>query len=434
MAIDKAIDAGRLKYNELSKATRKEEQPEYTHEQEEEARKIWEKGRMLEFLVESCHAEHVGDDRNIRILLLSAAGINVKNSDGIHISVTGAAGTGKSHVAKTVCNHLPQSRVIYGGLSDKTLLYHPIQDGTIIIMDDEDMSDTLWGVMKQATTAWNKPAEYRTVIDRHDKILYTPARSSWWIIKAKANKTGDEQVLDRQISLWADESPQQHAAIIGKILQMAADPTPDQRSYGVARALWGCLPTATVAIPYTDNIGMSQKIDPRNLNLFINLIKAHAIIHAPIRETDENGYILSNRVDFEAIRDLMNPLFRGKGGSQQLKLSMDEDRVLKFLAKKPTGDIPYGDIISGTGLPQNRLTYALKGRSDKSHNSDGLLAICPAIEIITNVTEDDPNSTGRRASRKAVNWNKAEYDRWIATASSGFYWIDNPTSTTSFCT
>lgn len=204
--------------------------------------------------------------------------------------------------------------------------------------------------------------------------LKPPTRCSWWTIKA--DKQGDEQVLDRQISLWVDESPEQRKAIKQTIKRDAVNPKKATRSFGIYRVLWSYLPTIAVEIPYAENIGMSDQIDPRNFKLFLDLIRAHALMHAPIRETDEDGYILANRDDFGAARGLMNPLFRGEGGSQHLKLSMDEDRVLKFLATQNTGDITYGAIICGTGMPKGRLSAAMNGRSDKTHNA-GLLKNMP---------------------------------------------------------
>ena len=439
LTVGKAIDAGRNKYKGLcnwvittdrgktvakkagSQAEEAPPEPEYTEEEAAEARKIYEAGEMLEILLKSCHDDHVGDDTIIRAMLLSAAAINVTNSKGIHICITGEKGTGKSHAARTVCNHIPQSRVIYGGLSDMALYYHKFPAGSIIVMDDEDLSDNLRNVLKQATMDWDKSAEHRTVINHNEATMRAPLRTPWWTLKVE--KPGDDQVLDRQLVMWTDDGPEQRDAIIRATRELVINPETPQRSYGTYRALWGYLPATTVVIPYAANIGISPSINPRNINLFMDLIMAHALLHAPKRTRDKHEWIEASKADFKAAQDIMNPLLESKGGSQGLKLNPSEERVLNFLRGKPSGKILYGDILSGMQISDAYLSRALYGRNDGNHHSAGLTTLCPVIHVIP-VTDDEKG--GRRCGRKAVVWNKAAVEAWIAAGTSGFYWIDSP--------
>lgn len=400
----------------------KDEQPketEFTEKDLEEAEKIYNEGRMLEHLVKSCQEEHVGDDIIIKCMILSFADALVENSGGIHLSITGKAGSGKSHAAKTAVKHFPKNNVKYGGMSDKALLYNPIPERSVIVLDDEKMSETLQGVMKQATSSWDKPAQYMTVINQEGTTLTIPPRLTWWIVQA--DKQGDEQVLDRQLVLWADESEEQHKAIVAAMDREAQTGYIQNKNYGTSIALWSWVKPCTVLIPFTDHIGGKDAIDPRNINLFYSLIRAHAIIHAPKRDKDEKDQILASKEDFIVIANLMNPLFKGEKGSQELKLAKAEQIVLDALMEMDSRRVSVKDIGKVIGKSNDYVLRAFNGRTDKTHNTQGLLS---AITGITGGYKDDDGGA-------AYYWDKDAYVNWRKTQSeNGFYWVDAPESGT----
>lgn len=381
----------------------------------ERAKLIYESGNALEYICESCGRIHVGDATAIACMILSYAATRVYNSDGIHVSLSGSAGTGKSHCGKTAADHLPDGAVMSARVSDKALFYHDIKSGTVLLMDDQELTEDFQELLKVASTDWNKPAEYLTVNNQKALKLSLPARCPFWVVKANLN--GDEQVLDRQLVIWTDESYEQLRSIQNAIFSAAACPekTAEQESVLISREIWQHISPATVLIPWSSDIECSEHMDARNIKLLIALIQAHALMAGAKRVKNTEGHIIADRDDFKAAARLMNPLLQNKGGSQKLKLSSAASSLLDFLKGEPSGDIPFDDVRKFTKMSKAVLSQALYGRNDTQ--TEGLLAVCPAADVVdVSVTATLNNGVTRSSRQKAIRWSKEAYDRWLESA------------------
>ena len=383
------------------------------------AEDIWQSGESLNYMCDSCAKLHVGDKTAIRAMLLSYAAVRVLNGEGLHISISGSAGTGKSHGAATAAKHLPEGAVMDARVSDKALYYHQIKEGTVLLLDDQELSEDLQELLKVASTDWSKQATYLTVNNQKAVELKLPAKCPFWVVKANLN--GDEQILDRQLVIWTDESTEQLRSIQQAIFHTAANPnlSVGDADAPVCREIWKHIEPAVVTIPYAEGIGCDEHMDPRNIKILLSLIQAHALMAGPKRSR-EGDIIEATMDDFEAAANIINPLLGNKGGSQKLKLSSGAARVLAFLASQDSGIIPFENIRQETGMNQSALSRAIFGRYDRQ--TDGLLGVCPALEIVEDSVTRKGGGTVRR---KAVNWSKATYLAWIG-ATGMFYptWID----------
>ena len=380
----------------------------------EQARVIYESGKMLEYICESCAKSHVGDKTAIKAMILSYAATRIRNSDGIHISLSGSAGTGKSHTGKTVAEHLPKGAVSDARISDKALYYHDIKSNTVLLLDDQELSEDLQELLKVASTDWHVPAKYITVRNQKAESLEHPARCPFWIIKANLN--GDEQILDRQLVIWTDESLEQRVSIQNAIFAAAANPeqTGDRIETEISREMWAYVDREVVVIPWAADIECSEHMDARNIKLLIALIQSFALLAAPLRTHDANGYLVADKDDYYAASKLMNPLLQNKGGSQKLKLSSNASRLLDFLKGEPSRIISYDELMSALKMSAAALTQAIHGRKDTQ--TDGLLAVCPAVQVVTYSTTDTAGSNTRTTSRKALQWSIETYNRWLESA------------------
>ncbi|HJJ47602.1 MAG TPA: hypothetical protein O0X39_01225 [Methanocorpusculum sp.] len=380
---------------------------------------LWYKtGDALNKICASCARTHVGDKIAIRAMLLSYAATRVINGEGIHISISGSAGTGKSHAASTAAKHLPNGAVADARLSDKALYYHQIYPGTVLLMDDQELTEDFQEVLKVASTDWSKPATYLTVNNQKPLELHLPERCPFWIVKANLN--GDEQVLDRQLIIWTDESTEQLKSIQQAILQAAANPDLQigEGDAPVCRAIWDHITAATVIIPYAGAICMDIHMDPRNIKLLIALTQAHALMAAPARETENNGQtVIATMQDFMEAAKIINPLLENIGGSQKLKLSSAAARVLEYLSKQPSGIIPFANIRKETGMSKGQLSQAINGRNDLK--TEGLLKTCPAIEL---TEENIPKQGGGTFRQTSIIWNAESYEAW--RAATGMFYMD----------
>ena len=378
------------------------------------AEDIWQSGESLNYMCDSCAKLHVGDKTAIRAMLLSYAAVRVLNGEGLHISISGSAGTGKSHAASTAAKHLPEGAVMDARVSDKALYYHQIKEGTVLLLDDQELSEDLQELLKVASTDWSKSATYLTVNNQKAVELKLPAKCPFWVVKANLN--GDEQILDRQLVIWTDESTEQLRSIQQAIFHTAANPnlSVGDADAPVCREIWKHIEPAVVTIPYAEGIGCDEHMDPRNIKILLSLIQAHALMAGPKRSR-EGDIIEATLDDFKAAANIINPLLGNKGGSQKLKLSSGAAKVLTYLATQDSGIIPLENIREETKLNQSLLSHALYGRNGRQ--TDGLLGVCPALEI---VEDSVTRKGGGTVHRKAVNWSKSIYLAWMG-ATGMFY-------------
>lgn len=384
----------------------------------DEAKKIWEEGRALDYMCSSCRAKHTGDTFIIETLILSYAATRILNCEGIHVSISGGAGTGKSHVTTVVKEHLPNSSILSGRLSDKALFYKPILPKTVIIMDDQELSEDMQEAIKNSTTDWNTPYFYYTVKNQGAETLKLPVRAVYWVVKVNLN--GDEQILDRQLLFFVDESQEQMKRIQTKIKEGFLPPKEESLSEkekvditsSISRLIWDNVPdNVLVHIPYAKDINIGAGIDPRNTKIFFALIQAIALMRAPVRQRAWDGGILASVEDFREAARIMNPLLGNKGGSQTLKLSSPALVILDWLLTQESGTYTYAEIREGVGYPAKKLSEALNGRGDMK---SGGLEQCNGIEITTmNVRElpgyNDALGTSKTTNKKVVIWNKEDY-------------------------
>ncbi|MDO5845042.1 MAG: hypothetical protein Q4Q53_07865 [Methanocorpusculum sp.] len=374
------------------------------------ASEIWESGNAAEYMFETCSKYHVGDLNLMKSIIYAYASTKIVNSDGIHISISGCKGSGKSHSVETATKCIPVSHVNRSRLSDKAILYHNIREGTMIVMDDQELTEPMQELIKVHTTDWANPPKYMTVNSGKPLELDLAPRCPYVICKANLN--GDDQILDRQIVFWTDESDEQKRAIRDSLMKKARFPQiteDEERDMIICRAIWAFVPTVTVTIPFTDRIDCSLSMDARNINLFLSLIKANAILHASARDSDDDGNLVACEDDFYAAADIMNPLLDNSGGSQLMKLSRNASKVLGFLKGKQSGEYSFAEIRRNTGLSDAQLSQALNGRQDSK--TDGLLNSCNAVSIssISETTGDEYSKTTSSGNR-AVKWSKDTYE------------------------
>lgn len=129
---------------------------------------------------------------------------------------------------------------------------------------------------------------------------------------------------------------------------------------------------------------------------------------------DKKGQILANVFDFYGALGVLNPLIKGKGGNQCLKLGKSETKILNWLKNMPEGHYTYEEITKGTGLSFLTVSRAITGRSDRP----GIpLISVPGISQ-TRVSKKEPAEIDEHygvpvdfqtVSRKQIYWEPVVY-------------------------
>ncbi len=145
------------------------------------------------------------------------------NTRGLHVSISGNSGKGKSHACSTMLNQVPEQYRLAGTVSDKALYYNDrLQPGTVFLFDDVMLSDDLQEILKAATANFRERIEHQTLTtDRHLKICSIPERCVWWL--AKVENLGDDQVANRMLTVWIDDSLEQDRAVLEHLKQQETD-------------------------------------------------------------------------------------------------------------------------------------------------------------------------------------------------------------------
>lgn len=382
-----------------------EKQSEEEKNQDEEACRIYESGQAFEYMTNTYLKLHVDDENIIRALILSYAGTFIANNElGINIRVSGEAGIGKTHVVNTVAKIVPPDYMLAARFSDKALLYmcEDLKPGSVIYYDDQALSEQAAEIMKAQTSDINKPFIYHTVANgKHEQLVFPPLCVRWFVL---CNSTGDEQTADRELSFFVDNSfaHQQRVKQLKAFLSMNPSVQRDTTAVDTARRIWKYIRRGTIVqIPFADRIESDGSEPLRNLALFESLIRASAVLHAPVRERTAEGYVVASEEDFEIAAKIMNPILKGVQGSQKHKLTRIQERILtEFLELKPSGLYLYKDVRDALNLSEAQLSQAINGRNDATHHSDGLLKI-PGI-----AARQD------RDGVKYLEWDKENYRKW----------------------
>jgi hypothetical protein len=390
-----------------------------------------EHGDPVALMLTAFAQEHVGDEILARCMILSMASQAVKNSDGLHVSVTGDSGKGKTHAFRKMMRQVPDRYKVKGTVSNKALYYmKDLQPRTVLMSDDTELSDGIQEILKSATSNFHEPITHTTVTkDLTSRVCTIPERCVWWI--AKKEGTGDDQVMNRMLTCWIDESAEQDARVLAaKQVREMLDPdlfVDESEELRTCRAIWEILheQMVWVIIPYSKRIRFNAICNRRNPDMLYDLIKSHAALFFMQRrqKTSEDGTlcVYADEADFTAANDVFT-LLNGTAGGQESKMTKKESDLLTVIDKAGRDEFTIQDLQQLTGWSYSSIYKTVKGYDSRGRNYTGLLEKCPALSFTdrtVTVTESDGYAVRRRT--EAFEWNRELYRQWNG---GGACWLD----------
>ena len=376
--------------------------------------------------------EHVGDEILARCMILSMASQAVKNSDGLHVSVTGDSGKGKTHAFRKMMRQVPDRYKVKGTVSNKALYYmKDLRPRTVLMSDDTELSDGIQEILKSATSNFHEPITHTTVTkDLTSRVCTIPERCVWWI--AKKEGTGDDQVMNRMLTCWIDESAEQDARVLAaKQEKEEQDPdtfTDESHELAICREIWEVLheQMVWVIIPYSRRIRFQRISNRRNPDMLYDLIKSHAALFFRQRrqKTGEDGTlcVYADEADFTAATEVFT-LLNGTAGGQESKMTKKESDLLAIIEKANLAEFTIQDLQRLTGGSYLNIYRMIKGYDSRGKNYTGLLEKCPAISFTdrtVTLTEESGYSVRRRT--EAFEWDRELYRQWM---NGGACWLDH---------
>jgi hypothetical protein len=392
---------------------------------------VLERGDPVALMLRTFAQEHVGDEIVARCMILSMASQAVKNSDGLHVSVTGDSGKGKTHAFRKMMRQVPDQYKVKGTVSNKALYYmKDLQPRTVLMSDDTELSDGIQEILKSATSNFHEPITHTTVTkDLTSRVCTIPERCVWWI--AKKEGTGDDQVMNRMLTCWIDESSDQDARVLAaKQAREMLDPdlfVDESEELRTCRAIWEILheQMVWVIIPYSKRIRFNAICNRRNPDMLYDLIKSHAVLFFKQRQqkTSEDGTlcVYADEADFAAANDVFT-LLNGTAGGQESKMTKKESDLLAIIEKADLPEFTILDLQRLTGGSYMGIYRMIKGYDSRGKNYTGLLEKCPALSFTDRtVTINDEEGVSVRRRTEAFTWSREIYRQWV---NGGACWLD----------
>ncbi|MBN1134081.1 MAG: hypothetical protein JXA38_04050 [Methanosarcinaceae archaeon] len=346
---------------------------------------IMEHGEPVKFILDTFSTIHVGDEETAKTLLVSIGCQSVKNSEGIQPKVSGGSGKGKTHCCKAMLWLIPPKYAISTTLSDKVIYYMDIPEGSIIFSDDVNLNETMEGVIKRSTTNY-QVGDTHTTLDgnRNVQSLTIPPRVSWWL--TSVNDEQSIQYLNRTFGGDVNETEKQDKDVMNFQLKLAAnglDAYPLNEDILICREIIEEVKNHlfNVKIPYAEVIKWVDPSNRRNLNIFLDMIKAFAVFRFKQRVIEDN-FLHAIIDDF----DDASVLYSCRAENQGLKINNNERKLVKFLQERRAADTK--EIQKALKISQGTVHNLLHGR--KETDDSGLLGKTNMITC-EDVTVDNGN-------------------------------------------
>lgn len=389
-----------------------------------EALEILQNGNPLAFMLDTFNMEHVGDRIVAECLIMSVVSQSVINTKGLHVSTSGNSGKGKTHACNTMLDLLPPDYRLKGTVSNKALFYHDtLRPGTVLLFDDVTMSEDMQELLKSATANFREQIEHRTLTtDRQLRVCTIPERCVWWL--AKVENIGDDQVMNRMLTVWIDDSTEQDRAVLEHMKKVeAGEIKTEESATEICRAMWEIIKTdcLNVKIPFATRIQFLASSNRRNPAMLFDLIKCHARLNFCQRQRDEDGNIIAQKEDFDSGKKLYTRI-NGDTGGQETKLTRNEAAALSAVAKTGLSGFSIRRLQELTGLSYYQTYRILHGYSSRGCSYAGLLEKCPALTCVdTTVTLDEDGYCVRRRENH-YSFDIEMYKIWIG---GGDIWLDD---------
>ncbi|MCA1917192.1 hypothetical protein [Methanospirillum hungatei] len=389
----------------------------------EDVIRILHEGDPIRYILDTFAQAHEGDEIVAKCLLMSLASRLVENSKGLHVLVTGESGKGKSHAFETMMDLIPQEYCVGGRLTDKALFYQKdLRKGSVICLDDVSLSQSLQETLKGVTTSFRKPFIYRTLDkDRNSLTKVIPERCLWWI--AKKEGTGDDQVWNRMLTVWIDDSQEQDDLVLARELEEAARPgtplTLISREMRICRALWNHLASVSVRIPFARSIRFTNSQNRRNSTMLLDLVRSIAFMYQFQRKRVDIGgmiEILAEKQDFEMAREIYL-LLNGACGAQMTKMTSTEQMLVDAIRASGKTEFTVKELQKLIRRSQSTVSRLLSGNPNREDH-DGLLEKCPPLSFYDRL---EPREDGGYQRGRIYTWDYEMDEIWSAGVTC---WLD----------
>lgn len=333
------------------------------------AREIMDTGDPVQFILDTHQTIHKGDLDTALTLLLSLGAQSGLNTGGIQPKISGEAAKGKTHCVRAMTHLVPKTWMLETNVSDKALYYMDMLPGSVIFCDDVKLSEALESILKRSTSNFQNGDTWTTLDkDRVAEEHTIPPRIAFWLTSVDDND--QMQLLTRQFGGSVNESYEQDNTVCEFQLKQAsigAIEYPENAEVLICREIIRDLKESThiVDIPFAENIIWNDKVNRRNSTIFLDMIRAFAVLRKHQRPTSEDNHVVALIEDYNDAKTL----YGGRAELQGTKLTPNEKKVVDLINK--LGTIEAADLQIQLKISSGRLSQIMNGV--KSKDESGLL-------------------------------------------------------------
>lgn len=257
----------------------------------------------------------VGESRAAKLVFLA---LHTRHNDGVSarpvsIVVKGSTSSGKSYVVKTTIRFLARGSIVeMSGMSPKWMVYAS-QQGLSLANKylyvhehtglDEEVEGMLRVLLSEGRIIW------RTVIDQVAHTLEVDGPTG--LIETTTRISIHPENETRMLSIPVNDSTRLTGVVLRRMGRGAEESVDLARWHALDE--WVALGPRECVIPYQRYIGkLARPAAPRmrrDMTTLLALVRAHALLHEPLRERDQLGRVVATLDDYDAVHRLTRDLF-----------------------------------------------------------------------------------------------------------------------------
>ena len=355
---------------------------------------------ILESITRVIGKAHYGDEKAVKLLLLSIGTLFLRDTPPVHQALRGSTGSGKTDLVLKTVLAVPERYVhILRSASPKYLFYASEtgilrEDYNIFVFDDIELNDEIIAISKTITDNILPEKEHHTVKDQEALKLEIPGEGL--AIFTRARDIHDNELNDRLLYNNPVEDEDHSRFVKEKIKEEAISGSvmDDKRimeAYEVIRAVYERLIEGDVRVynPYLHLLDL-RGYSNRDIKHIVGLVKA-VTWYRQHKRMREGSYVREGGHDIiigteDDLRDALE-LWMSIDTLQRYKLDRKQEKFLKSLPeysdelyKQHTDSIfeddpelpTYRGLAERLGLSKSTIYRWVKGRHDKDRDIEGL--------------------------------------------------------------
>ncbi|MEW6386324.1 MAG: hypothetical protein AB1491_02250 [Thermodesulfobacteriota bacterium] len=301
-----------------------------------------------------------GQEREAKIIYLAVTGRGLKGKVMVNVVVKGPSSGGKSFLVEVVLEFFPPSAFYaLSAMSEKALAFsqEPLAHRFLTIYEAAGLGSDFAQYLMRSLLSEGRVA-YETVEKINGRLV--PRRvekegpTGFITTTTRAGLHPENET--RLLTLEVDDTPEQTKAVLLAHAEGEERQPIDLTPFKALQRLLE-LERPQAVVPFAK--ALAQGCDPmavrlrRDFPAVLTLVKAHAILHAHLREKDEQGRVVATVEDYAAVYDLVADLVSYGTGQKVSEKVRETVEAVQLLTEENPDGVSYTAIGNRLGIDES---------------------------------------------------------------------------------